>query len=234
MHYSLPSLTCGISFSIHSLLFPSMHYSLLYFSFHVSFSIWFWLINLHALQSSISLLWCHILNICSSRHVFYLTCLPCHFLFYSLSPFPIIHSLLFQSRLFLLCCFKSTLLLFSHSLLFSSILISMMEKKQLAMGVSELQNPDSKVCGNHCTTKSFLRLRKKIPSRGGGGVGSYSYLLSEIFFFGTKISDMLGVGVCASIWGANSFQQFVHNLSWVHRIFWLSGLRTLDIYIYHI
>ena len=35
------SLTCGISFSIHSLLFSSMHYSLLYFSSGVSFSILF-------------------------------------------------------------------------------------------------------------------------------------------------------------------------------------------------
>ena len=83
MHCSLPSVSCGVTFTIFAL----------------------------------------------SRHVFYLTCLPCHFRFHSQSPFSIIHSLLFQSWLFLLCCFKSTLLLFSLSLLFSSILISMMEKK---------------------------------------------------------------------------------------------------------
>ena len=179
MHYSLLTLSPAFSHS-QSILFNSLPciivFSISRFASH-SQSDFGWLTCMHcnliSLSCGVTFTIFALLDMFSTMpSLSFSVSFSLAFFYHSLIAFPIS-----------LCCFKSTLLLFSHSLLFSRILISMMEKKQLAMGVSELQNLDSKVCGNFPTTKSFFRLRKKIPTRGWGGGGSYSNLLSEIVFF---------------------------------------------------
>ena len=107
----------------------------------------FSLIHLHALQSSLFLLWCPILNLCSPTDTF--------------STFLQLFSVVLLSRLFLSFVFAFpisalfALLFQKYVLTFLSLLscsifsLSMMENKQLAKVISEnAESGVSKVCGN--------------------------------------------------------------------------------------
>ena len=158
-----------------------MHYSLLYFSFRISFSIRFWLINLHALQSSLCLLWCHIHNICSSRHVFY-------------HVFPVIFCFIL-SHLFLsfIHCFSISAL---FALLFQKHAFTFFSLSPFQQYINFHDGEKTASYGSFWTAKSRFQGLWKFPyyqilfsfeEKNSfpwvRGRGSYSYLLSEIVFF---------------------------------------------------